>query len=285
MNRLSTYHYLLGLAICDEISLSFTILILFKYSIPASIRLNETFNNNYKILLIYIYPIVASTQALSVWLTLAFTVDRYFYVCQPYYGLRHCTRRRSTIIIIALYLLASVYSIPQFFEREHDIVDIIGRKHLFTNLTNFGRNNYFIYIYHVFIYCTFVVFIPFTTIFVLNVFLIFDIIKSNKRRRDMSLMFINTNHNNAINSSPRTSYEEWWHKNPSKFLLFSCFRKKATVQENNNNSNNNHQHEQTELLNGENATNAGLGNRNKLSIINNLFVTRSLRILTNSSQK
>lgn len=260
MRRLSTYHYLLGLAICDIISLSSASLILLQYSIPSSLRSNITFNNNYKILLIYIYPIVGSTQALSVWLTLAFTVDRYLYVCKPYYGLKHCTRRRSTIIISCLYALAAVYSIPQFFERNYDIINILGIKHFFTNLTAFGRNNYFFYIYHVFIYCTFVCFIPFTTIFVLNVFLIFDIIKSNRRRRDMNLMFNNTNNlngnlvsnaNNIINntntsnSSPRSSLVEWWwrHK-PTKFLIFSCFhKKKATVQENVQNA-----QEQIELL-------------------------------------
>jgi hypothetical protein len=275
MSRLSTYHYLLGLAICDIISLSSASLILMQYSIPSSLRSNPTFNNNYKILLIYVLPIVGATQALSVWLTLAFTVDRYLYVCKPYKGLKHCTRRRSTIIISCLYLLAAVYSIPQFFERNYDIINIFGIKHLFTNLTAFGRNNYFFYIYHVFVYCTFVCFIPFTTIFVLNVFLIKDIIKSNKRRRNMSLMFINTNNLNGnhvtdnkinninLNSSPRSSLGEWWwrHK-PTKLLLFSCFRKnKATVQENAQNA-----QEQIELLNNATTNNNTTTNNNILSM-------------------
>ena len=238
MSRLSTYSYLLGLSICDEISLFFTIIIFAKYSLPSTIDLSDSFNNNYKLLQIYIYPIVASMQALSVWITLAFTIDRYLYVCQPYYGIKHCTRRRSTIIIICLYLLAAIYSIPQFLERSYDIVDILGTEHIFGNLTALGRNKYFIYVYHVFIYCIFVCFIPFTTIFVLNVFLIYDIIKSNRRRRDMSLRFLDATNLNLLNghdvgngvadlsiaSRHSVSYGEWRHY-PSKLL--ACFKKKS----------------------------------------------------------
>ena len=187
MKKLSTYTYLLGLAVCDEISLTFTIMILLHYTVPTNVKYTKAFTFNTKILLIYIYPIVASTQALSVWITLAFTIDRYLFICHPYYGREFCTRRRAFIVLICLFLLAIVYSIPQYLERTFIIVDILNTKHVFQSYTALGRNQYFIYIYHLFVYCTFVFFIPITLIIVLNIFLVNDIIKSNKRHRELNL--------------------------------------------------------------------------------------------------
>jgi hypothetical protein len=57
MKKLSTYTYLLGLAVCDEISLTFTVIILFAYAVPSNTNIARafSFNYNYKILLIYVY--------------------------------------------------------------------------------------------------------------------------------------------------------------------------------------------------------------------------------------
>ena len=227
MKKLSTYTYLLGLSLCDEICSIFTVIVLLQYSILPLIRLSDTIMNNYKILLIYVYPIVGLTQALSVWITLAFTIDRYLYVCHPFYGRKHCNRRRAYITLLFLYLLAAVYSIPQFLERTYAIEDIFGRKTVFQTYTRLGRNNIFIYIYHLFIYCTIVTFIPYTTIVVLNGFLIFAIIKQNKKDR-MNLVYkmsLNTNVSNctSLKNSSKPSIGIY---NPSK-VFFSCFRKKS----------------------------------------------------------
>jgi len=143
--------------------------------------------NFHKRSLIFIYPIVSSTQALSVWITLAFTVDRYLYVCKPFYGVKYCTRKRAFLVLILLLLLAIVYSIPQFFEREitrHFIG--AGIQHYFINYTLMGRNGIYNKIYHLFIYCFFVTFIPFSVIMLLNGFLVFEIIQSRQRHRKMS---------------------------------------------------------------------------------------------------
>lgn len=228
MKKLSTYSYLLGLSICDEISLTLTVIILLHYASPTRIILSQSLSSKHKILLIYIYPIVASTQALSVWITLAFTVDRYLYVCHPYYGRLYCTRKRACFVLIALYLLAAIYSIPQFLERTYVVIDVVGTKHVFQNYTSFGRNPYFIYIYHLFIYCLFVCFIPITIIVVLNGFLVFDIIKSNKRHRELSLtykMSIKTTYSNTCKKKSSAEKNIRLFK-PSKIIILSCFKPK-----------------------------------------------------------
>nr|QVK45813.1 G protein-coupled receptor [Proales similis] len=187
MKRLATYSYLLGLSICDEISLVLTVVVLSQYALPDSVWTIDS-RNNYQKLLTYVYPVTSSAQALSVWITLAFTIDRYLYVCQPYFGREYCNRKNALIVLVCLYLVAVVYSIPQFLERTWVAVDVLGFKEVFLTYTRFGQNKYFIYIYHLFVYCAFVFFIPFTTIVVLNCFLVNDIIKSNKRHRELSIV-------------------------------------------------------------------------------------------------
>lgn len=232
MKRLSTYSYLLGLSICDEISLTFTIIILLNYAVPNIISLTPNLANNYKIMLIYIYPIVSSTQALSVWITLAFTVDRYVYVCHPYFGRIFCSRRRALIVICCLFFLASIYSIPQFLERTYVSIEILGRVHIFQSLTNFGRNRYFIYIYHLLVYSTFICILPIMAIIVLNGFLIYDIFKSNKRHRELHMAYTdatNRSNQNSMSENGKRSISINYLKPPKR--LFSCFKPKRSRDE------------------------------------------------------
>lgn len=130
---------------------------------------------------------VSSTQALSVWITLAFTVDRYLFICHPYYGQKCCNRGVAFKVLGALFLFAIIYSIPQYLERTYTVQEVINTKQVFHVYTSLGSSKYFIYIYHLFIYCTFVFFIPILLIIVLNVFLINDIIKSNRRHQELNL--------------------------------------------------------------------------------------------------
>lgn len=232
MKRLSTYSYLLGLSICDEISLTFTVIILLNYAAPSLISLTPNLANNYQILLIYIYPIVSSTQALSVWITLAFTVDRYVYVCHPYYGRVFCSRKRALIVIGCLFFLATIYSIPQFLERTYDSIEVLDRVHIFHNFTDFGRNRYFIYIYHLFIYSAFICILPIMAIIILNGFLIYDILKSNKRHRDLHIAYTdatNRSNQNSMSENGKHSISINYLK-PSK-RLFSCFKPKKSRDE------------------------------------------------------
>lgn len=200
MKKLSTYSYLLGLSICDEIGLILTILVFLDYLSPylSNFMVCENqvkLKNYHKMLLPYIHPIVSATQALSVWITLAFTIDRYLYVCKPFYGIKHCTRQRASLIIVLLYISAALYSIPQFLERTYVIESFNGYEIVFLSYTELGRNFYFISIYHLFIYCVFVTLIPFFIIIFLNGFLIYEIIKSRKRHRKMSHATLRYNQN------------------------------------------------------------------------------------------
>ena len=186
MNKLSTYAYLIALSTCDAVNLVFTIIALLQYSIVPGMTMPKWMVTTYPKLLGYVYPVVGATQALSVWITLAFTIDRYLYVCKPYLGIKVCTRKRSCYIICALYLLSIIYSIPQFFEFKYDVHNITSKNILIIpSLTEIGRSQIFFRIYHIFIYTLFICLIPFGTISILNSFLINDIMESNKRHRNL----------------------------------------------------------------------------------------------------
>ena len=132
MNKLSTYAYLIALSVCDAVSLVFTIIALLQYSIGPGSAMPRWMVTTYPKLLSYVYPIVGATQALSVWITLALTIDRYLYVCKPYLGNKLCTRRKSCYVICALYLLSIIYSIPAFFEFKYDVHNITSENILLT---------------------------------------------------------------------------------------------------------------------------------------------------------
>ena len=229
MKKLSTYSYLLGLSICDEISLVLTVFIFLDYLAPFLLKnLNFVTKikliNSHKIFLFYIYPVVSSTQALSVWITLAFTVDRYLYVCKPFIGVKYCTRQRASFVIICLYILASIYSIPQFFERTYVRIDLpeqSGLDRLFLSLTKFGRNYYFVVIYHLFIYSVFVTLIPFFIIILLNGFLVYEIIKSRRRHRKLSHTSIRYSDEGKIKLERNLL-------SPSSCFLFKNLKKKSS---------------------------------------------------------
>jgi hypothetical protein len=86
MQKLSSYRYLLWLSICDAIGLLFTLVVFFQYTIKPGQIIPLWKNGVYQYILLYVYPIVTTTQLLSVWIVFVFTIDRYFYVCKPYFG-------------------------------------------------------------------------------------------------------------------------------------------------------------------------------------------------------
>lgn len=180
MKKLSTNIYLLGLAISDFISLFLNLLILIN-NFFTTIKISQKIGNIFTIIVIYVYPIILSTQVLSIFITLSFTVDRYVYICHPYKSYKYCTRKNAIKILLILSGIAIIYSIPLFFERSYEILIFFDDIYIYKTITNFGRNIFFILIYHLVIYCIFIIFIPMSTIIILNILLIIEMIKSNRK--------------------------------------------------------------------------------------------------------
>ena len=127
-------------------------------------------------------------QVISIWLTLAFTVDRYIMICHPFTAEPYCTIARARKVIVALFIMGFIFNIPKFFEYEtvsihlpHKNVTKIG-----CDLTWFGRSHIFKELYHSWFYITFVCGIPFITLAVLNSCLMHAVRLSRRRGKEIN---------------------------------------------------------------------------------------------------
>ena len=127
-------------------------------------------------------------QVISIWLTLAFTVDRYIMICHPFTAEPYCTIKRARKVIAVLFIMGFIFNIPKFFEYEtvsihlpHKNVTKIG-----CDLTWFGRSHIFKELYHSLFYITFVCGIPFITLAVLNSCLMHAVRLSRQRGKEIN---------------------------------------------------------------------------------------------------
>jgi len=130
-----------------------------------------------------------------VWLTLAFTVDRYIMICHPFKSEQFCTTGRAKRVVAALVASGIAFNLPKFFEYRTVVVPapsapvalsaaedmtVVG-----TDLTHFGKSRVFKQLYHSWLYIVFVFGVPFVTLVVLNAFLVNAVRMSRKRSRDL----------------------------------------------------------------------------------------------------
>jgi len=65
----------------------------------------------------YVWPLASTAQTATVWVVLLVTGDRYVAVCRPFQA-RWRSVERTRLAVIVVVLLAIVYNVPQWFERE-----------------------------------------------------------------------------------------------------------------------------------------------------------------------
>ena len=190
----STYSYLTSLAVCDLLFLLFSMIILVKDTEKPPH--NHLFNSNHNLLVyfskysfMYVHPIAFTLQVISIWLTLAVTVDRYILVCHSHKAERFCNVSRARKVIAGIYLLGVLYNIPKFFEygttyskEEGQELTLVGSK-----VTEFGRSELFRLLFHSWLYLIFIYIIPFMALAILNTFLKIAVAKSLKRGGQFSI--------------------------------------------------------------------------------------------------
>ena len=65
----------------------------------------------------YVWPLAATAQTATVWIVLLVTGDRYVAVCRPFQA-RWRSVERTRLAVIVVVVLAVLYNLPQWFERE-----------------------------------------------------------------------------------------------------------------------------------------------------------------------
>ena len=118
----STYSYLSALAVCDSLFLICTMILVSKDAHHPSSGDEEYWSNwtegLYPHMFPYVHALAFNFQVTSIWLTLAFTVDRYIMICHPFRSASHCTLRRARMVIVGLCTFSFLGNIPKFFEYE-----------------------------------------------------------------------------------------------------------------------------------------------------------------------
>ncbi|XP_059150466.1 FMRFamide receptor-like [Physella acuta] len=204
--RSSTYMYLSALAICDSLVLLFTLLIMLKDTQHPDGPQN--LDQFYAVLFPFVHPTAIVFQVTSIWLTLAFTVDRYIMICHPFKAETMCRRSRARKVVIALYLAGLIFNIPRYLEYYTKVEKFKMPQNstseeynvYFIAQTALGRNDLFLKVIHSGLYLTFVCGIPFLTLVILNAFLIRavhlsrlkgkEINAREKHRNDTTIMLI-----------------------------------------------------------------------------------------------
>jgi len=65
----------------------------------------------------YVWPLAAIAQTATVWIVLLVTGDRYLAVCRPFQA-RWRSVQRTQLAVFFVIVLAVLYNLPQWFERE-----------------------------------------------------------------------------------------------------------------------------------------------------------------------
>ena len=50
--------------------------------------------------------------------------------------------KEARLTLVALYMIAAVFLIPQFFEKKIIKIDVVGTKYLFPEITEFGKSRW-----------------------------------------------------------------------------------------------------------------------------------------------
>ena len=190
MRTSSTYSYLSALAVCDMFMLMFTMVLLWKDIVPPKQGVQKWpwLEGIYPYLFPFFHPAAFTFQVTSIWLTLAFTVDRYIMICHPFTAEPYCTVSRARKVIAGIFIAGVLFNMPKFFEYRTIPVTLSQNiTRIGCDLTPFGRSHLFRELFHSWFYIAFVCAVPFVCLAVLNAFLMHAVHKSRKRGREINV--------------------------------------------------------------------------------------------------
>ncbi|CAD5116431.1 DgyrCDS5321 [Dimorphilus gyrociliatus] len=177
--RSSTSVYLICLAVVDMLVL---VSMLLCFSLPAISNYTDQldFYNSeiFPRMNPYAYPLALTAQTCSVFITVAFTIERYIVVCKPLKANKLCTVKRARRYAILVILISLIYNVPRWFEFK--LSDTNDNNTTVQMLTALGDNQLYNYIYKVYMYTIIIVIGPFLFLLCLNAALVRTLHRANR---------------------------------------------------------------------------------------------------------
>ncbi|XP_050389611.2 FMRFamide peptide receptor frpr-18 [Patella vulgata] len=173
MKGISTNFYLFILCLADIFYLILSLSLSFKHCSDTDQHISAFY------FIVYARPLTDLSGNIAVWITVAFTIERYIGVRLPMKGKIWCTVRKAKIVSFVIFIFCLVNTFPEFFEME-----IITNQHghLRCEYTTFAQHsNYQIGYYWWFV--TIFTFVPFSCLFLFNGLLIRSLLEAKKCRK------------------------------------------------------------------------------------------------------
>ena len=162
---------------------SFLLLILFAQVIPSLTIYFEREDHPAKVLtIIFVYPLVYYTQLNTVWIKVFISFNRYVAICLPFKESTWNTSKRVKIQVVCLFVFVFIYTIPRFFEYR-----LQWYERMEAVVTKMKLSSTYQALYETYSYCLVVYFGPLSLLLVLNVLLIKELLRSEKKMKNMQL--------------------------------------------------------------------------------------------------
>ena len=184
----STSCYLIALAFFDSIVLISMMLFLALPTIsPVTGRLKD-YSRAYPYMHPFAYPTALIAQTSTIYITVAFTIERYIAVCRPLHASKMCTVSRAKKAIIIVFILAFVYNLPRMLESQvvEEFDSDTNTTYPLLKYTELGSNPFFRQIYFIYLNMFVMFLIPFLILAVFNVLLVKAVQESRKARAQMN---------------------------------------------------------------------------------------------------
>ncbi|XP_048381318.1 probable G-protein coupled receptor 139 [Stegostoma tigrinum] len=110
-----TGRYLMSMAVADLLVIIFCVIL----SYLGSLHFPISFLNHYHVCSLNRITNAAVVDS-SVWLTVAFTFDRFVAVCCPKWKVQYCTERTAARVILTICTVSYLRNIPRYFTYEPD---------------------------------------------------------------------------------------------------------------------------------------------------------------------
>ena len=136
---------------------------------------------------LFIFPLLKTAQAVTIWMLLLVTMDRFIYVCMPLRAQDIFNSRTRRVMSVLVFVIGLLYNIPRFFDScvwtFHDLCS--GARYSRMVYTPPFNNTYYFDIYKYASYLLLLYIGPLSILIILNTKLILAIKRSRRRNRQL----------------------------------------------------------------------------------------------------